>query len=617
MPRFQSRLFNWIEQSLPVRLGRNARRLIDRALDQQLGQIRELPKLIAYQTARAALYPVYLLSKTTKKALRSLQQTNNRADNQKLPEDEQIIDRKNINGIETPVLFQESQQEIDVRSLDSLESLSQTPLLLRPFSRLIDWIERTKLQIDRKIDQSVTAIAKASSSYIVKHGDPNKNDPNDLDTNQAKWLANQLFRQIWEQEVEKRIGNRNDKNNQIDKINPIQDLTKGVDQVDLESGFISNLSDELNNSLGQQSSNSLYQKFTLGKNNRLEELRKLIKAAIAYFFGDQSTKRIDQSLNQDSEENLDPSLNSNANKNKKFIADINNSKSLSSNQGNAPNDPEINEIQEINALKEINQLSTNSSLEKLRQLIAAAIDYFIGKRSLIGDPNIDARNIIDKALDKVNNGQINNAVNHSQSDTEDLVNTTNQETEGIANESQDYLQIEQRLERLRKLIEQAIAYFFDKQRSRPTLDETNDITTTEEARLKVEDVFGDDQGPWPLPLEYESPAFNRSMNVSNPAAINSSGDLQNFETTTSKIYQERLDGSLYFTDEETYQSETPTSDRPLKAWLEAKATLWGYASNPVMDAIFWLDQFILKFENLLIALWKKWVRLIKLIFTMR
>jgi hypothetical protein len=599
MPRFQSRLFNWIEQSLPVRLGRNARKLIDRTLDQQLGQIRELPKLIAYQTARAALYPVYLLSKTTKIALKALQQVDVRADKQELSEGELSIDG-NIKGVDGSLPLIKPQQELDMNNLDSLENPSQIPLLLRPLSRFINWIERTKLQIDRKIDQSVTAIAKASSSYIAKQEDRHKNDPNNLDTNQAKWIANQLFSQIWEQEVAKRIGS---KNNQLDRINPNQDLTKVVEQVDLDTGFNSNfnsnLGNELNNSQDPQSSSSLYQKFTLGKNNRLEELRKLIKAAIAYFFGDQSIKRIDQALYQEVEQGLNSGLEQNPS------IKANSPDLLSINQAES----NINqEIQKINALKQINQLSTNSGLEKLRQLIAAAIDYFIGKRSLRGDLNIDANNILDKA----NNGQINNAVNHSQLDSlvsEELINSINQETENI-NEFYDRLQIEQRLERLRKLIEQAIAYFFDRQRSQPTLDEANDIATTEEAWLKMEDVFGDDQGPWPLPLEYESPAFTRSMNLSNPAAINSSGDLQNFETTTSQIYQERLDGSLYFNDEETSQSENSTSDRPLRAWLEAKATLWGYASNPVMDTIFWLDQVILKFENLLIAFWRKWVKFI-------
>lgn len=597
MPRFQSRLFNWIEQSLPVRLGRNARRLLDRALDQQLGQIRELPQLIAYQAARAALYPVYLLSKSAKKALRGLQQ----ADNRELHGNEQSINRdinRDINGTETSIPLLDFQQDVDLRGLNNLENLSQIPLLLRPISRLINWIEIAKSKIDQGIDQKISAIAKRTSDHVVKIGDLNNNDPQDLDPNLAKWIANQLFSKIWEQEVEKRIGkNRDNENNlnnenkivinELNKSNP--DLTK-IDEVNLI--------------------NSLHQKFTLGKNNRLEELRRIIEAAIAYFFGDQSTKAIAQNQSSEADLNSNQKLDLNSKQSPNIKAAIPNflptDQPISSSKLNE-------DIQEINSLQERNQLATNSNLERIRQLIAAAIDYFIGKRSLTGDR---ANMANDRAFD--------NAVNHLHLDStsslenvapNDLANAVNQDTDNISskisNKSQDYLQIEQKLEHLRNLIVQAIAYFFDKQRSRRTLDETNDLAPTEEAWLTMEDVFGDDQGPWPLPLEYESPAFMKSMNVDNPAAINSSGELQNCETTTSQIYQDRLDGSLYFTEEEEAQSKMPNSDRPLRAWLEAKATLWGYAANPVMDAIFWLDQVILKCENFIIAFWQRCVRLIK------
>jgi hypothetical protein len=628
MPKFQSRLFNWIEQSLPVRLGRNARKLIDRALDRQLEQITELPKLIAYQTARAALYPVYLLTKTTKKALRKLQKT----DNWELIESEKNVNR-NINSAEIAISLPEAGLEIDLRSEDTLENPSPTPFLLRPLSRLINWVEQTKLKIDQKIDQSMTAIARISRGNVVEYGDLSgdlSDDPNNLDINQAEQIANQLFSKIWEQEVEKRIGKTRDDqiNQKIVKTNSIQDLTK-VDEDNSNNRSNYYLNNDLNNDLDQLSKDSLYQKFTLGKNNKLEELRKLIEAAIAYFFGESSNKVIDQNIDQDTDKFLnydfppDQALNLKPNQSPAIKA--NNPKLLSNDQPINPSQSN-QEIKENNSLNEINQLALNSNLEKLRQLIAAAIDYFIGKRSLTSSAN-NSENIGSGSFsNQPNNSRLNNAIANPQLESEstlenipstnDLTDSANQGTSNIANEFQDSLQIDQQLERLRKLIEQAIAYFFDKQRSRPTLDETNDLTTTTETWLTMEDVFGDDHGPWPLPLEYESPAFAKSINLSNSAAINSSGELQNFETTTSQIYQDRLEGSLYFVEEEESRAEN-ASDRPLRAWLEAKATLWGYAVNPVMDAIFWLDQVILKIENLLIALWKKWVKLIKSIFTMR
>jgi len=71
MPRFQSRLFNWIDQSLPAKLGRSARRLIDRQL-RQMPSVKDLPRFFAYQVAKAALYTVYLIASTTKRIFPAL-----------------------------------------------------------------------------------------------------------------------------------------------------------------------------------------------------------------------------------------------------------------------------------------------------------------------------------------------------------------------------------------------------------------------------------------------------------------------------------------------------------------------------------------------------------------
>ncbi|MFN5816679.1 MAG: hypothetical protein ACK47D_11520, partial [Pseudanabaena sp.] len=90
-------------------------------------------------------------------------------------------------------------------------------------------------------------------------------------------------------------------------------------------------------------------------------------------------------------------------------------------------------------------------------------------------------------------------------------------------------------------------------------------------------------------------------------AINSSGELQSFETTTTQISQDRLKGSLLFEEELlAYQgsSSETENERPLRAWIEAKATLLGYVYNPVMTVVFWLDAIILKIENFFIGLWK-------------
>ena len=92
--------------------------------------------------------------------------------------------------------------------------------------------------------------------------------------------------------------------------------------------------------------------------------------------------------------------------------------------------------------------------------------------------------------------------------------------------------------------------------------------------------------------------------------INSSGELQNFETTTTQISQDRLEGGLLFGgefEEELLYQEQNTgadSDRPLRAWIEANATILGYTYNPVMTVILWIDAIVLKLENGFIALWR-------------
>jgi hypothetical protein len=154
------------------------------------------------------------------------------------------------------------------------------------------------------------------------------------------------------------------------------------------------------------------------------------------------------------------------------------------------------------------------------------------------------------------------------------------------------------------LIEAAIAYFFGKQLSQPSLEPTTEITTSQSSWLTTEEVFGDDHGPWPRSLDYEATTFTKSPDIN---VINSSGELQSFETTTTKISDDRLEGSLVFEEEllmYQQQNVTKESDRPLRAWIETKATILGYAYNPLMTIILWVDAIVVKLEDLIIAFWK-------------
>ncbi|MFM7888497.1 MAG: hypothetical protein ACKPCM_17800, partial [Pseudanabaena sp.] len=251
------------------------------------------------------------------------------------------------------------------------------------------------------------------------------------------------------------------------------------------------------------------------------------------------------------------------------------------------------------AIKENAPLTQNNNIERLRALIAAAIAYFIGKRVLDGD-HVTAGDLLEDFQEKASEFLAGENTDKLQTSSQDFPN----QAKKSSSTSSDELKFDDQLERLQRLIAEAIAYFFGKQLEKPALDETSDIATSEEAWLTMEDVFGDDHGPWPLPLEYESQAFTKSQYM---AAINSSGELQSFETTTTQISQDRLEGSLLFEEEllayQCSSSETE-NERPLRAWIEAKATLLGYVYNPVMTVIFWLDAIILKIENLLIRLWK-------------
>jgi hypothetical protein len=441
MPRFQSRLFNWIDTSLPAQLGRSVRRSLDQKIRQLAGiSIQELPRLLAYQVAKAALYPVYLLTSTAKRVFPAL-------DRNKIDPKEKLRSQPATTGL----LPKSESRELDQKTEQKVEPANdrpkpEIPLFFRPLAKFLDWIDRAKTQLDRNI------------SAIVKR------QPDNLSTTasselEPKLIANRLFAEIWRQQI---------------------------DQAE-------------QNSLKEN--NGLSENVALGKNKRLEQLRRLIEAAIAYFFGNQSQPQ-DQGLGSNEE-----------------VAEIFGTESADTET--LSDSPKLRRRRVSAAksgrLKENAPLDESNNLDRLRDLIAAAIDYFISKRSL---------------------------------------------------------------------------------------DETLDITPSDEAWLTMEDLFGDDNGPWPLPLEYESIAFSKSP---DRTAIHSSSELQNFETTTTQMSQDQLEGSLFFEDELLmYQSQSSDSDRdrPLRAWIEAKATLWGYSDNSVMRLLVLIDAIVVKIEDLIIKLWK-------------
>jgi len=547
MPRFQSRLFNWIDQSLPAQIGRSVRRSLDQKLRQLAGfPIQELRRLLAYQVAKAALYPVYLITSTVKRTFPALNFS-------KVASKEALRSQTESAG-----LLSES-EAIPENKVESKVDFPKTeiPILLRPLAKFLDWIDRAKIRLDRNI----TAIAKRQSDNLIT-----------TETTEAetKLIANRIFAEIWRQKIEQGQAEQN----------------------------------------SLKESNGLAENVALGKNTRLEQLRRLIEAAIAYFFGSQSPSQ-DQSL-ADNEEVAEifgtaspdlEALSDSPRLRRRQVNSVNLGDRLLTDRKKRL--AQKNAIQQDrsqttpNASGEIKTeatLAESTNLDRLRDLIAAAIDYFIGKRSLDGDRNAN----VDGVAGMSPNLLSQQVMDKLQSRSGSLPNQDQNSDSGFS----DALKIGNQLERIQKLIENAIAYFFNKQRSQPTLDETSDIMSTKDTWLTMEDVFGDDNGPWPLPLEYESIAFSKSP---DRITIHSSGELQNFETTTTQISQDRLEGSLVFVEnfldiqQEISDSE---SDRPLRAWIEAQATILGYTYNPVMTVVFWIDVIVLKVENVIINLWK-------------
>jgi len=524
MPRFQSRLFNWIDQSLPAQIGRRARRALDIKFEQIAEafvsmKLQEVPRLLAYQIARAALYPVYVLNRNVQKIFPLL--------------DRRKKDANAIRSSEAQELLSESKTDLEnseaISEVDLLNS--ETPQLLRPLLSFFNWIDRTKIRLDRNI----TAIIKPSdnlvSSKLADYEDQNQ-------TYISNRISNHIFAKIWQQIIEAQDNQNTDQNS-------------------------------------LKESTTLSESRALGENNKIEYLRKLIESAIAYFFGKDSSQTTDSLVDR-----LD--------------GDVNRNEVLQgSNNGVITDDPKSKQqlrsrkfdLSSSSKIKNSDSIDRGANLSRLQELLTAAIDYFTSRRSLKDDKSDD------QSKDKLESLENTETVLDSNSD------------------SFGQIKLDDQIERLRKLIEDAVDYFFGKQRSPSEIEATNSIEISKSSSLTIESLFADDNGPWPLPLEYESVAFTNSPDL---IALNSSGELQFFETTTSQLSQDRLEGGSFFVEEGlSYQSIHTENERPLRAWIEAQATILGYAYSPVMTVVFWFDEIILKIENLIIMLWKKLVNLPK------
>jgi hypothetical protein len=57
--------------------------------------------------------------------------------------------------------------------------------------------------------------------------------------------------------------------------------------------------------------------------------------------------------------------------------------------------------------------------------------------------------------------------------------------------------------------------------------------------------------------------------------------------------------------DDSFDFEIEERSRPLKAWIETQATFIGYVYSPIMEFIRWIDRLVAKFEQWLVQLWQK------------
>lgn len=206
MPRFQSWLFNSVDRSLPVQLGRRARRACQQMLDRftrdrPLLQPSEVWAQVSRQVAKVVLYPVYLIAIATKRSYRQLRP-----------------DRSN------------------------------PPLLLRPFQQLVVWAESTDLyavkpevNLEKTSEQNLQ-LQQLEAEQNPELGQPGAEQPKtaQIKTSQISPRTN-ISPQIWQPQTK-----------------PVQPQA--------------------------------FKAVSIAYEQQLERIRRLIKAAIDYFFGEKPTK---------------------------------------------------------------------------------------------------------------------------------------------------------------------------------------------------------------------------------------------------------------------------------------------------------------------------------------
>jgi hypothetical protein len=314
--------------------------------------------------------------------------------------------------------------------------------------------------------------------------------------------------------------------------------------------------------------------------------------------------------------------------------------------------PQHRHLEQSDRIDQINQIDQSASkpvsnqyeqnLERIRRLIQAAIAYFFGKKKTNISPVEDSEVIADACepnrqlpSPKVAESKLNSISLQGIASPE--VSQPNRHL-GKGASRLISTQYEQHLERIRRLIQAAIAYFFGKKPNVSTL-ETMEVRS--QPWLTMEDLFDDDSCHWPainhtesaqrVVSPWESPQLgdinsaqarslnavpNRSLVRSPDRALTkkkhsgiitttSSNPLASGLTHKSEHSSSEIIPDLSCWLEDSLDIELEEQSRPLQAWIETQATFLGYVYSPILKFIYCIDSLVAKFEQWLIKLWQK------------
>lgn len=303
MPRFQSRLFNWIDQSLPVQLGRQARRLYkklsDRLTKQEFIPTPDLwqsfrEKLVG-RTERALLYPLYALAQAIKHRFPALNPSPDRSNDLRIaPKNaltkvtpslpisasqvtsqfwastETNIGGTEITASELDLPNQNADQNLDTpleQVPDQVADLVKLPRYLIPLRNFILWIEKkmeSTYPTSVSSNSSNSEIEAELKNQVQESAIANCDHPLDIPPHQT--LGTQLTPSLGNA-----IANKADEKD--DRYAML-----------LSSRFFLADWQQFSTEIGQRSPR-LNQKPANLHEQRVERIRQLIRAAIAYFFG--------------------------------------------------------------------------------------------------------------------------------------------------------------------------------------------------------------------------------------------------------------------------------------------------------------------------------------------